>query len=98
MYIIGPFDILLCVGKFFTSVNELESIREHHQNMPITTYILQPTFEIDIKLLPANMYILKSSGTQSIQGGITVGTCNDGEVYPAEDLLRMKDAHFKGKK
>ena len=96
IHLIGPFDMLLCVGKFFSSASEMETLKDTLK-MPIATYILGPsTFQVNVADLPENIHILRSSGTQQIQGGITIGTCTDGEIYPAEDLARIKDSHFKG--
>ena len=96
VHLIGPFDMLLCVGKFFSSASEMELLKDTLK-MPIATYILEPsTFQLNVSNLPENIHILRRSGTQQIQGGITIGTCTDGEIYPAEDLTRIKDSHFKG--
>ena len=65
-------------------------------NMPIDTYILCPSFAMnEASSLPRNIHFLKGSGNQQIQG-ITIGTCSEEEMYPIEDLTRMKDTHFKG--
>ena len=92
---VGPFALLLCVGKFYASPKELETTNEVLSNLPIDTYILPPAFHLDHSHLPPNIHLLRPSGTQQIQG-ITIGTCAEGDIYPAEDLTRMKDTHFKG--
>ena len=87
----GPFDVLICTGILFNNYDEYLNVSKN-LHFPIPTYFIAD-FSIQ-QDLPRNLYVMKASGLQSVNG-LVVATCSEDD-FPPEDILKIKAPTFRG--
>ncbi|CAG0916211.1 unnamed protein product [Notodromas monacha] len=87
----GPFDMLVCVGRFFGSASpgaDLRALRSGIHSFPLSTYVLSPSEEFNSgssgEEICANLINLGSMGVYKTGGGLKIAYCgrvaNESEV------------------